>query len=303
MTGRGEEGVFPGAESRQSLGQTVRLGAQLDRLEALIRRQVDDAEATGEQVRALTRHLTATPAPTALDERLAELLDRAESAHRQLEDLAGAVTRLNRVQFKTNALLDGKGEQVAQALAVLQEIATRREEAGRARGIEEAQRLEELRAEGRAELAAGLLPVLDAVERAIESGVALLKRRRTETLGPGAGVWRTIRRVLGGGARMSDARQSAFTGPLASWIEGLALGRERLLALLASEDIAPMAAEDRAFDPRLHVAMATEEREDVAPDTVVRVLRTGYLCGQAPLRFAEVVVSREPTAPSDANQQ
>src|SRR3989442_11481927 len=63
-------------------------------------------------------------------------------------------------------------------------------------------------------------------------------------------------------------------------------------AVLAGEGIEVMAALHTSFDPHVHVAVQTEIRDDVAPQTVIRVLRQGYRQHQRVLRYAEVVVAR-----------
>ena len=81
---------------------------------------------------------------------------------------------------------------------------------------------------------------------------------------------------------------------LSGWLQGLGLVRDRFVALLAKESIQPMDALGKPFDPRLHVAVGGEERSDVAANTVVTVLRKGYVQGDRVLRYAEVLVSRAP---------
>lgn len=79
-----------------------------------------------------------------------------------------------------------------------------------------------------------------------------------------------------------------------SWLSGLGLVRDRFTALLAIEGIQPLPALGQPFDPRLHLAIEAEERSDAPANTVVRVLRQGYRQRQRVLRYAEVVVSRQP---------
>jgi molecular chaperone GrpE len=84
---------------------------------------------------------------------------------------------------------------------------------------------------------------------------------------------------------------------LDAWLQGLTLMRERFLAVLAGEGIEVMAALHTPFDPHWHVAVQTEIRDDVAPHTVIRVLRQGYRQHQRVLRYAEVVVARAADGP------
>jgi hypothetical protein len=85
---------------------------------------------------------------------------------------------------------------------------------------------------------------------------------------------------------------TAMPDVLDAWLQGLTLMRERFLAVLAGEGIEVMAALHTPFDPHVHVAVQTEIRDDVAPQTVIRVLRQGYRQHQRVLRYAEVVVAR-----------
>ena len=83
-----------------------------------------------------------------------------------------------------------------------------------------------------------------------------------------------------------------------AWLQGLEMVRTRFLALLATADIYPIEAEGQPFDPRLHLAMATESRADVPDGTVVAVLRKGYRQRDRVLRYAEVAVNHV-AGPSD----
>ena len=93
---------------------------------------------------------------------------------------------------------------------------------------------------------------------------------------------------------------------LDAWLQGLTLVRDRFLAVLTAEGIDAIQALDTPFDPRLHVAIQAETRDDVAPHTVVRVLRQGYRQHQRVLRYAEVVVARaaacQPTAQTEPQE-
>ena len=92
-----------------------------------------------------------------------------------------------------------------------------------------------------------------------------------------------------------EAVQEVFTtltGAFTAWLRGLDLVRDRFSALLSKEEILPIEALHQPFDPRLHVAVETETRNDVEANTVVRVLRQGYRQRNRVLRYAEVVVAR-----------
>lgn len=79
-------------------------------------------------------------------------------------------------------------------------------------------------------------------------------------------------------------------------VQRLREGTELTLKLLTDvmskhgvEQIDPMG---EAFNPEFHQAMSVQERDDVAPNTVVAVVQKGYLLNGRLLRPAMVMVSR-----------
>ena len=86
-------------------------------------------------------------------------------------------------------------------------------------------------------------------------------------------------------------------------IEKLREGTELTLKLLSDvmerygiEQIDPL---NEPFNPEFHQAMSMQERDDVAPNTVVAVVQKGYKLNGRLLRPAMVMVSKAPTAPLD----
>jgi molecular chaperone GrpE len=281
-------------------------------------------EAGSSQTTALLRHLTDPARSQALDERLASLLVSQEAGQEQwralassLNDLGQTVAKLNRTQFKSNALAEMKDQQVTTALGTLQEVAARRDQAQEARSQREQERAAILQAEARGEFAADLLPALDGLEMALESGRAFLERRKQESEAlrrageqavPAAPspapptfwqrlAWALWGRGLPPGAAAPSApaplpfRGDETIAALEAWLQGLAMVCTRFLALLATADIYPIEAKGQRFDPRLHLAMGTETRPDAPDETVVATLRKGYRQRARVLRYAEVVVN------------
>ena len=78
-----------------------------------------------------------------------------------------------------------------------------------------------------------------------------------------------------------------------SLARGVALTRDALLALLKQEGVEPIAA-DKQFDASRHHAVAMVERVDLAPGTIVDVVRRGYTWRDKPLRPADVRVAAAP---------
>lgn len=102
-----------------------------------------------------------------------------------------------------------------------------------------------------------LLPVLDSLERGIE-----LSDRNDEALKP--------------------------------MREGMELTLKMFADTLGRHQIEAVHPEGEPFDPELHQAMTTEERDSMEPNTVVRVFQKGYTLSGRLLRPAMVVVSKAP---------
>ena len=79
--------------------------------------------------------------------------------------------------------------------------------------------------------------------------------------------------------------------------EGLRLTLRQLEEALTSQGVQRIAAVGRAFDPRLHDAVATVPGEGVAADTVVAELLPGYQIHDRVVRPAQVSVAQPESAP------
>jgi molecular chaperone GrpE (heat shock protein) len=234
----------------------------------------------------------------------------------QLAEISGTLTRLGRTQFKSNALGETREQHIERSLHTLQELLAQREQHHTQSQHSLEEQLETVRQEARGELAAALLPALDSVDLALASGQALVVRQRQEIAAweqqaraaqaselppPATSAWQKLRRKFAGQAVSVPLTPpapcplpeavTAMPDVLDAWLQGLTLMRERFLAVLAGEGIEVMAALHTPFDPHWHVAVQTEIRDDVAPQTVIRVLRQGYRQHQRVLRYAEVVVA------------
>ena len=306
-------------------GYWVRLTNQIDRLQASVDDILAVTEASESQVEALLSHLTDPGRSQALEERLADLLAGQETGQEQWQALAGrlndlgqTVAKLNRTQFKSNALAEMKDQQVTTALGALQDVAARRQSAQEARALHAQDRTAALRLEARGEFAADLLPALDGLEMALESGRALLARRRRQEAAatrlaqaqsasseppPAAPnrwqrlAWALWGRGLPPGLFVTRAAppppvQDELTDAFEAWLQGLEIVRMRFLGLLATADIQPMQAAGQLFDPHLHLAMTTDSRAGVPDGAVVAVLREGYRQRGRVLRYAEVSVNQ-----------
>ncbi|MGH2544166.1 MAG: hypothetical protein ACRDIB_15305, partial [Ardenticatenaceae bacterium] len=227
-----------------------------------------DIQHSGELVGVLTKRLTDPDSARQVNERLAELGSRLERSEEQLEEMASQVKKLSRTQFKANTLAETQEQTVAKALATLQEIVTRREEAQQERSLRDQRREKELQAEARGELAMNLLPVLDGIEAALDKGRSLLARRqrlwqeaqtrveRAATSSTRPGLWERLSYALAGeipapssqAGSTSSVPNTESDKALAAWLEGLDLVRERFESLLAAEGIHPIMALGESFD-------------------------------------------------------
>ena len=87
------------------------------------------------------------------------------------------------------------------------------------------------------------------------------------------------------------ALQHAGAEP-ASMVSGLEAVRQQALAVLADLGYPLRADLNEPFDPSRHEAVAVLPATDVAPGTIVQVVRPGYGTDERPLRPAAVVVAK-----------
>lgn len=106
-----------------------------------------------------------------------------------------------------------------------------------------------------------LLPVVDSLEKAIES------------------------------AESADGAASEVNQAI---IEGVGLCHKMLLDVMAKEGCEIVDPEGEPFDPNLHQAMSTVESDEVEPNTVTMVVQKGYTLNGRLVRPAMVMVSRAP---------
>ncbi len=76
------------------------------------------------------------------------------------------------------------------------------------------------------------------------------------------------------------------------WAGGIELIYQKLLNILAGEDIHPIPAENTAFDPNLHEAISHEECDGVESGHVIEVVQKGYTIGDRVIRPARVRVAK-----------
>lgn len=216
---------------------------------------------------------------------LADLLSRLErdivarQAPADQDTLEKEVRKLGKAQFKTNILIEEQAERVEKTLAVL--------ETQQARQTELVETLADAKVSAtRQEWLESLLPALDGLDNAIASGKRYLAARDKAADSPNLSAAQAI--------LVSPADRAK----LSSWLDGLRLVRDRLLAVLENGGVTPIPTVGQMFDPYQHVAVATTADSDganSAPPTTGMVVaedRRGYRTSDRVLRYADVIVYR-----------
>jgi molecular chaperone GrpE (heat shock protein) len=211
----------------------------------------------------------------------------------RLEALNDGVARLGREQFQATTLLEGQG-------AALEELF----EAWRGhldRHAREAGELQQAQAERdarvRLELVQSLLPVVDALDASTRAARQLFEELQVAP-SPTPSWLARLRGTVTEPPTAAAARGAAVE----SWLQGLLLIEQRLLAILEREGVRPIPALGQPFDPHRHLAVAVQD-DGRAPDgTVVEEELRGYALGDRVLRHAEVVVARRGSSGGGSQQ-
>jgi molecular chaperone GrpE (heat shock protein) len=242
-------------------------------------------------------------------------------------DLAGLekqIARMGREQYKLNMAVEAQQQQIQAALQLWREQGERREQELAGLRASRPVELANAQQEARLRLAQQLLPVLDGLDEALAAADRLQARlpsaeekpqaqpQTSERPAPWAVdlavpiAWLAARlgrhepaapvaQPAGNAEWLADYR-AAYSG----WLRGLQLVRERLLDTLSGEGVRPIQSIGQPFDPRWHVALDTAAPgPGTPPGTVVAETRRGYIAGERVLRYAEVIVAREPQPASE----
>jgi molecular chaperone GrpE len=113
-------------------------------------------------------------------------------------------------------------------------------------------------------LASQMLPVLDNLDRALES-VEKVAANRSE-----------------------DFQQ---------FYHGIMLVNQQVNEVFAGMGVEPITSVGERFDPNFHEAVAAEHRDDLAPNTILEEMLRGYKIGNRVIRHSMVKVSAAPPAP------
>lgn len=89
---------------------------------------------------------------------------------------------------------------------------------------------------------------------------------------------------------LEDARKNDDPASLRKGLEGL---RRQFVQTLQREGLKEISTSGK-FDPFVHEALMSEQRDDVEEGTILEVFQKGYALGQNTLRPAKVKVARKP---------
>jgi len=96
---------------------------------------------------------------------------------------------------------------------------------------------------------------------------------------------------LEAGIRAGGAISSPEMG---SWLDGMKIVHQRVMELLEKFDVYPLHSVGKLFDPSLQVAVAVEHLQEVDDNIILEEQRRGYTRGDKVIRYAEVVVNKQP---------
>lgn len=88
------------------------------------------------------------------------------------------------------------------------------------------------------------------------------------------------------------ALDHAKTNETDAALSGIQLTLKQLQSLLDKNGVKSVEPAGQVFDSRFHEAMVAEENDELAPNTIIRVLQKGYLLHERLIRPALVVVAK-----------
>ncbi|MDX1522695.1 MAG: nucleotide exchange factor GrpE [Anaerolineae bacterium] len=178
-----------------------------------------------------------------------------------LEDLSNQVAKLAKTQFKANTLQESQQVQQQEVIAHLERSLEQQSRLG----LELNQQRQQAVEAARLAVLKEMLPVIDSLDAAFNTG-----RRQVLSLP----MERQVRQAV------------------VAWLDGIRLARLRILDVFAAHGISPIPTVGHPFDPRYHIAVATDNSRRAPDGVIVSQDRAGYATASTVLREAEVVVAR-----------
>jgi molecular chaperone GrpE len=283
----------------QLQGHLFNMANQIENIEAEIKKVLEETEANNNQINVLTQHFVYSDSTQKLYENLAELATQTEENNERIENLAKAIKKISRTQYKSNALGESKEKQIQEAIDILNDIVKGKETIQKAKADKAEKETENLKHQARAEFAADFIPVLDGIEMALEHGNELLekgeKRVTVETKEEHPNLIKKILMPLISESKKMENEivvkyNKETNDSLIAWLNGLEIVQSRFLKLLKMEGIEQLDPIGEQFNPHYHVAVKAEVHPELKDNRIIEVRRKGYIRDDKVLRYAEVVV-------------
>lgn len=212
-----------------------------------------------------------------------------QTVQEHLSALEKQINRAGREQLKTNSLAETQLEQLSEALNLLRTADERR--AAELDSLQ--QQVAASQDAARLDVVQAMLPALDSLDEAMRSGRALLEQPAAPPPAPPAKGFARLAAWLRGPTPQPRHESKALREAMAAWLEGLHYVRQRLLDVLASQNVRPIEAHHQPFDPQLHVVLdVVPAHDDLPPGVVANEFRRGYMQGSRVLRHTEVAVAK-----------
>jgi molecular chaperone GrpE (heat shock protein) len=239
-----------------------------------------------------------------------------------LSSVEKQIGKLGREQFKLNTLIELLRQDAQSAQRQLSEQNEQHDKVVADLRASHQITLKSEIAEARLQTALRVLPALDGLEDALNSGDRLLDRLRrfatqylpTESISPpypatmlmilpldlNDSLMQRADQADGSVLRLAQiatfdhAELAAMHDAYAALLKGLGIVRTRLLDVLAREGVRPIVAFEQPFNPNRHIAVDVVESNANTPSGyVVSEARRGYTIGDRVLRYSEVIVARQ----------
>ena len=91
--------------------------------------------------------------------------------------------------------------------------------------------------------------------------------------------------------RFFESAKSLHDPRLDTWMDGIRAVYNSVLMILRKHEVKEIPARG-TFNPKFQAAVGTEVRNDLPPDTIIRLERRGFIIGKKILRTPEVVISK-----------
>jgi len=92
----------------------------------------------------------------------------------------------------------------------------------------------------------------------------------------------------------AEAHSGEQTPAFQQFLDGIVLVNQQVNEVLAGMGVTPIATVGESFDPHLHEAVATEESDELPPNTISVELLRGYRIGDRVIRHSMVKVTKAP---------